>query len=88
MPIQRVQLPVHIADTNLVHVDKRQSANASSRETLGDPRAFARFLTGVTSPRLSRRKLGSHALFGCFGGVPFAEVLARAQASASAPMPS
>lgn len=49
-------------------------------ETLGEARAFTRFLTGVSSPRLSRRKLGSHALFGCFSHVPFEEVLERAQA--------
>ena len=52
-------------------------------EVLGEPRAFARFLTGVSSPRLSRRKLGSHPLFGSLAGVPFAEVLRRAEASQS-----
>jgi ATP-dependent DNA helicase RecQ len=47
---------------------------------LGDPRAFARFLTGLTSPRLTRRKLSGHPLFGALAGVPFAEVLRKAEA--------
>jgi ATP-dependent DNA helicase RecQ len=47
-------------------------------EAMSDPRAFARFLTGVSSPRLRRRKLASHALFGCLAQVPFADVLERA----------
>jgi ATP-dependent DNA helicase RecQ len=47
-------------------------------EALGDPRAFTRFLCGLTSPRLARAKLSSHRLFGVFGDVPFADVLERA----------
>jgi len=46
---------------------------------LGEPRAFARFLTGLTSPRLTRRKLSSHPLFGSLADVPFAEVLRKAE---------
>jgi ATP-dependent DNA helicase RecQ len=48
-------------------------------EALADPRAFARFLTGLTSPRLTRRKLSSHPLFGALADVPFAEVLRKAE---------
>jgi ATP-dependent DNA helicase RecQ len=47
---------------------------------LDDPRAFARFLTGLTSPRLTRRKLSGHTLFGVLADVPFAEVLRKAEA--------
>jgi len=47
---------------------------------LADPRAFARFLTGLTSPRLTRRKLSGHTLFGVLADVPFAEVLQKAEA--------
>ena len=47
-------------------------------EALDDPRAFTRFLCGLTSPKLSRAKLSSHRLFGVFSDVPFAEVLQRA----------
>jgi len=48
------------------------------RETLAEPRAFARFLCGLTSPKLSRAKLSSQRLFGIFGDVPFTDVLQRA----------
>ncbi len=42
---------------------------------LREPRALARFLCGLPSPRLSRSKLTSDPLFGALGHVPFAEVL-------------
>jgi ATP-dependent DNA helicase RecQ len=45
---------------------------------LAEPRAMARFLCGVTSPRLARSKLSSHRLFGSLAAVPFKEVLERA----------
>jgi ATP-dependent DNA helicase RecQ len=41
-----------------------------------EPRALARFLCGLTSPRLSRARLGSHPLFGALDQVPFPQVLA------------
>jgi ATP-dependent DNA helicase RecQ len=46
---------------------------------LGPPRAFARFLTGLSSPRLTRARLTGHELFGGLAGVPFPEVLAKAR---------
>jgi ATP-dependent DNA helicase RecQ len=49
-------------------------------EVLAEPRAFARFLTGLTSPRLSRARVGKDPLFGSLAHVPFAAVLARARA--------
>ena len=59
----------------------RQAVDLRGREkALAEPRAFARFLTGLTSPGLSRRKLGSHPLFGVLADVPFAEVLRKAEA--------
>ena len=54
---------------------------------LGEPRAFARFLTGLTSPRLTRRKLSGHPLFGALADVPFADVLRKAEAPDSAVVP-
>jgi ATP-dependent DNA helicase RecQ len=48
-------------------------------ETLQEPRALARFLCGVSSPRLSRNRLTSDRLFGALAHVPFAEVLRRAE---------
>jgi ATP-dependent DNA helicase RecQ len=44
-----------------------------------EPRARARFLCGVSSPRLSRSRLTSDPLFGALADVPFAEVLRRVQ---------
>lgn len=49
-------------------------------EVLGSPRALARFLCGLSSPRTSAARLGSHALFGVLGDVPFAKVFERANA--------
>jgi ATP-dependent DNA helicase RecQ len=45
-------------------------------QLFADPRALARFLCGLTSPRLSRARLGSHPLFGALDQVPFPQVLA------------
>ena len=44
-------------------------------EELGEPRALARLLCGVSSPWLVRAKLQSHALFGALSNVPFRAVL-------------
>lgn len=51
---------------------------AEKRDVLGAPRPLARFLCGLTSPRLSAAKLGGHPLFGALSHVPFAKVLERA----------
>jgi ATP-dependent DNA helicase RecQ len=48
-------------------------------EVLGEPRALARLLCGVSSPKLARGKLTSHALFGALADVPFQAVLSRAE---------
>ena len=47
-------------------------------DPLADPRALARFLCGLTSPKLMRRRLTTHQLFGILAHVPFATVLQRA----------
>ncbi|WP_044890892.1 RecQ family ATP-dependent DNA helicase [Myxococcus hansupus] len=44
-------------------------------EALSHPRQSARFLCGLSSPALTRAKLGGHALFGALDAWPFAEVL-------------
>jgi hypothetical protein len=43
---------------------------------LKDPKCLARFLCGVTSPKLTAAKLSSDPLFGVAADVPFTEVLA------------
>jgi ATP-dependent DNA helicase RecQ len=49
---------------------------ASHAEALASPRQRARFLCGLTSPRLTAARLSRHPLFGSLAGRAFAEVLA------------
>jgi ATP-dependent DNA helicase RecQ len=51
---------------------------ADKPDVLGEPHSLARFLCGLTSPRLSSARLGGHELFGSLSDVPFAKVLSRA----------
>ena len=44
-------------------------------EALATPRQTARFLCGITSPRLTRAKLSRHALFGILSGQRFVQVM-------------
>ena len=53
-------------------------------DPLHDPRALARLLCGLTSPRLSAARLGSEPLFGALSRVPFATVLKRVATGAMA----
>ncbi len=50
-------------------------------EALRHPRQSARFLCGLSSPALTRAKLGGHAMFGALEAWPFAEVLDFCRAS-------
>lgn len=54
-----------------------------NHELFAEPRSLARFLCGITSPKVSRARLSSHQLFGSLSHVPFAEVLRRAQGQKS-----
>ncbi|MCG8584209.1 MAG: RecQ family ATP-dependent DNA helicase [Pirellulales bacterium] len=47
-------------------------------EVLSEPRSLARFLAGVSSPRLIRAKLSRDPLFGALADVPFADIMRRA----------
>jgi ATP-dependent DNA helicase RecQ len=67
--------PVHLDEVSL----RRASTLRQEIPDLSNPRAFARFLSGLTSPRLTRSKLKSHPLFGAFAHIPFAEVLQRVE---------
>jgi ATP-dependent DNA helicase RecQ len=42
-----------------------------------EPQVLARFLCGITSPKLTRAKLTAHPLFGAMSHVPFRDLLAR-----------
>ena len=44
-------------------------------DALGEPRQQARFLCGLTSPALSRARLGRNPLFGALEFLRFADVL-------------
>jgi ATP-dependent DNA helicase RecQ len=48
---------------------------------LGEPRQQARFLCGLSSPRLTQAKLSRHALFGALEGRHFSDVLAWCRAT-------
>ncbi len=48
-------------------------------EPINDARAFARFVCGITSPRLTRTGLSKHPLFGCLAHIPFEKIHRRAQ---------
>jgi hypothetical protein len=78
------QAPIRLYPPAPIHLDEERLRRAASlrREIpdLAAPRALARFLTGLPSPRLTRAKLKSHPLFGAFAHVPFAEVLRRVEA--------
>ncbi|MFL6260785.1 MAG: ATP-dependent DNA helicase RecQ [Thermoanaerobaculia bacterium] len=67
--------PVHLDEASL----RRAITLRREIPDLANPRALARFLTGLPSPRLTRGKLKSHPLFGAFAHVPFAEVLRRGE---------
>jgi ATP-dependent DNA helicase RecQ len=58
---------------------------ARHREALGHPRQAARFLCGLSSPAVSRAKLGGHKLFGALEEWPFADVLAFCGAPGATP---
>ena len=56
-------------------VDAFQLLRREHPQALGEPRQCARFLCGLSSPALTRAKLGRDPLFGALEGRPFAEVL-------------
>jgi ATP-dependent DNA helicase RecQ len=62
-----------------------EALRAEQPDPLADPRALARFLCGLSSPRLIQSKLTRHALFGALDHVPFPEVLKRAEDSGPGP---
>ena len=52
---------------------------AESHPALREPRALAKFLCGLNSPRASRARLGRHSLFGVWSNRPFRAALAFAE---------
>jgi ATP-dependent DNA helicase RecQ len=79
VPATTIKRPQTRKPTN----DEWRAASELVREKhgeLGTPRQLARFLCGMSSPASTRARLGRHAAFGMFGDLPFADVLAMAEA--------
>lgn len=66
-------LPPLPGSVNTATLTSLRSANAAA---LGEPRQTARFLCGLTSPAITRARLGRHALCGVLEDYPFQDVLA------------
>jgi ATP-dependent DNA helicase RecQ len=56
-----------------------RSVSLSHPGALGHPRQLARFLCGISSPRVTRARLARHALYGALAEQRFAAVLAFAE---------
>lgn len=76
-PIERTQTKID------AHIWAQVEALQQQHTTLTDPHTFSRFLCGISSPQLTRAKLGKHALFGILERVPFSTVLEYAQRQVS-----
>jgi len=77
------QKPVRVPERSIPPIDPEAWRRAIAvreeyRSELSDPRALARFLCGVNSPRLIRAKLTRHPLFGALASVPFPAIYERA----------
>ncbi len=70
--------PLSLEEIDLAAVEALRSQHP---ESLAEPRQLARFLCGLTSPRLAKSKLTRHELFGRFERVPFSQVLELARES-------
>ncbi len=56
-------------------LEKIKAVRQEHRDILSPPRALARFLCGITSPKISRAKLSAHKYFGLMARVRFHQVL-------------
>ena len=74
-PARLLPRPQRAIDEATLH--RARALAAEKPDVFGGPRALARFLCGLSSPRLTSARLGSHALFGVFSDVPFAKVFER-----------
>ena len=64
---------VHISTSQLNDIRELVQSHAA---VFADKRSIARFLVGVSSPAVSKARLGKHALFASMESVAFADVLA------------
>jgi ATP-dependent DNA helicase RecQ len=56
---------------------RQATAVRSTNTALSSPVLFARFVCGISSPKLTKARLGRHELNGVFGNVPFQTILDR-----------
>ncbi len=68
--------PMHVSERRMPPIDpdvwrRAMALRAEHAGVLSDPRALARFLCGLSSPRLIRAKLTRNPLFGALAGIPF-----------------
>lgn len=80
-------IPAELPEPNFANVgDSAISAIQRLRKEhpqhLADTRQQARFLCGLSSPKMSRARLTSNPMFGCCKGIPFDHVLEALLASA------
>jgi ATP-dependent DNA helicase RecQ len=76
---RRQTLPVSPAPPPLpdgLDVAAFEALQSAHPDALAEPRQAARFLAGLTSPALTRARLGRHPLFGALEGRRFREILA------------
>ena len=78
-----VQVPERIVPAIDNQIWQQVSALRVEQPVLQSPVLLTRFLCGVTSPRLSKARLGRHALNGKLAHVPFRVVLEAAKQQAS-----
>jgi len=64
------------APETLVSRETLSRLRAEHPRALGEPRKAARFLSGLTSPALTKAKLSRNPLFGALGEHPFGDVMA------------
>jgi ATP-dependent DNA helicase RecQ len=74
-------------DVSPVTMDRANIAALAQKhpDALGTPRQIARFLCGLTSPRLTQRKLSKHPLFGSLAELPFQTVMSAASSLGRSP---
>jgi ATP-dependent DNA helicase RecQ len=73
-PSQRGQIPPTLAS-------EAQALRHAYPEALGEDRQLARFLCGISSPAVSKARIGRHKCFGVLEDHPFGSVLAWLQTS-------
>jgi ATP-dependent DNA helicase RecQ len=74
-----VPLPPRDAESIPEELGGRIQPTIAAADVLNTPRALARFLCGLSSPRLGRARIGKDPFFGTLAGVPFPTVLTWAE---------